>query len=344
MNKKVKSVLICILVIAILTIVVLLLKISSRLPENPSDYAGNTGGNLYNRGLFVEGDSYIYFANLADNYRLYRMDKELENVTRVNQDSVEYLNLDDSSRLLYYARTNYRQNTQGNTVFDLLSTGIYRYDTKHSSITRFFEDQCGTVLLAGNRLFYQVHGSDGSFDLYRRSTVKDNAASELVTTDFITPVSYSGSLLYHSGVGADHYLYAYSPETNSTSVSAEIDCYLPMATEKGVYFLSQAHNYSLYFLPNNSDEAKLLVEERISSYNLSPDRTTLFYQIDNGRNNRLCRYDIASETETPLLEGDYKYLNTVSDYLFFFDFAETVCYCYDKTADTVFTFMPRAEE
>lgn len=344
MNKKVKSALICILVIAVLVIIVLLLKIYSRLPENPSDHAGNTAGNLYNRGLFVESDTHIYFANLADDYRLYCMDKSMENVTRVHKDSVEYLNLDASSEYLYYSRINYRHNTQGTTAFDLLSSGIYRLNVKNSAISRFFTEPCGTVLLAGNSLYYQEHGLDGSYDLYSVPTNEDEAEAALITADYIMPVSYSGNLLYYSGVGEDHYLYAYSPDNGSAHVSAEIDCYLPIVTAEGVYFLSQAHDYGLYFLPNDSDEASLLVEERICTYNLSADGTKAFYQIDNGRSNRLCRYDIASETETTILEGDYKNLNTVSDYVFFTDFSETVCYCYDISADAAFSFMPVAEE
>ncbi len=344
MNKKMKTVFICILITAILTIVILLFKINSRLPENPSDHAGNTAGNLYNRGLFVETEDTIYFANPADSYRLYRMDKSLENIERVTKDSVEYLNRDASSDYLYYARINYRQNTLGTTAFDLLSTGIYRIKLQSSDIFRLYDSSCGAVLLAGNQLLYQAHGEDGSYDLCALPTNEKRPVSTLLTTDPILPVSFFGGLAYYSGVGADHYLYACSPETNTSRTIAEINCYLPIAAAGGVFFLSVPHNYALFFLPDNSDTAILLAENRISSYNLSADQTTLFYQIDNGRNNRLCRYDIASETETILLEGDYKNLNTVSDYLFFTDFSETNCYCYDINADTVFTFMPDAEQ
>lgn len=344
MNKKVKTVLICIIALSILTIVIILLKLGARLPKNPSDYAGNTAGNLYNRGLFAEDDTHIYFANLADSYRLYRMDKSLEHVERVNKDSVEYLNLDSSSQFLYYSRTNYRQNTQGNTVFDLLSSGIYRLSLKTAGISRLYTETCGAVLLAGNRLFYQVHGEDGSFDLYSLPTDQKKSNSTSITTEHLTPACYSGNLLYYAGVGEDHYLYTYNPDTDTASVYAEIDCYLPITVANGVYFLSQQHNYSLFYLPDANDTATLVVDERISSYNLSSDGKTLFYQIDNGRNNRLCRYDITSGTETVLMDGDYKNLNTVSDYLFFTDFAETVCYCYDITADVVFSFMPEADE
>lgn len=343
MNKKLKIVLICIISLSLLTILVLISKINSRIPENPSDYAGNTAGNLYNRGLFLEDDNYIYFSNLADNNRLYRMDKSLENIKCLHKDSVEFLNFDSESRFLYYSRTNYRLNNQGTTAFDLLSSGIYRLDLKKSNVSRLFEDPCGTVLLAGNELFFQVHGQDGSFDLYSLPTGEKKPKTSLVTTDYITPVSYHDGLLFFSGVKNDHYLYSLSPSEGTSRIYAKLDCYLPIVTDEGVYFLSQKHNYSLFFLPDKEDEALLISDERISSYNISSDGNYVFYQIDNGKSNCLCRYDINSKTESVLISGNFSNLNTVSDYLFFTDFEKKNCYCYDIKEDTVFSFMPKSK-
>lgn len=343
MNRKIKSILIFIIAVSLIAIFVLLSKISSRMPENPSDYAGNTPGNLHNRGLFVQDDTYIYFANLSDSFRLYRMDSSLENVTRISSDSVEYLNLDSSSRFLYYSRTNYRENTPGSSVFDISGAGIYRYNLKKDALTRLYQNSCGTVLLAGNQLLYQTHGEDGSFDLYALPVNKKGTGASLITTDHITPVCYYGGLLYYSGVTKDHFLYTYRPETGAVSRTADIDCYLPVASDTGIYFLSQKHNYALFHLPYTSDTATLITNERLCSYNLSTDGRTLFYQVDNGKDNRLCRYDISSRTETTLMEGDYKNLNTVFHYLFFTDFAETICYCYDISTDTLFVFEPEAD-
>ncbi|MGN1083978.1 MAG: DUF5050 domain-containing protein [Lachnospiraceae bacterium] len=344
MNKKVKSILIFIIVLSVIAIIVLLCKINSRLPENPQDYAGNTAGNLYNRGLFAQDDTYIYFANLSDRFRLYRMDSSLENVKRLSADSVEYLNPDASSCFLYYSRINYRQSTYGNTVFDILNTGIYRHNLKTEGLTRLYPNACGTVLLAGNRLFYQAHGEDGSFDLYELPVNKENSSAELVTTDHITPACYYGGLLYYAGTSKDHCLYTYRPDSKTTSLFADLDCYQPIATDTGVYFLSQKHNYSLFHLPVASDTATLITDSRLSSYNLSTDKQTLFYQVDDGKNNRLCRYDIASKKETTLITGDYKNLNTVFGYLFFTDFAENICYCYDIDADILSVFAPDAAD
>lgn len=344
MNKRLKGILIALIVISVIVIGVILLKISSRLPENPSDYAGNTAGNIYNRGLFAEDETYIYFANPADNFRLYRTTHDLEKVTRINQDSVEYLNPDASSHFMYYSRINYRQNTYGNTVFDILSTGIYRFNLKNDNLTRLYPESCGIVLLGGNTLYYQAHGSDGNFDLYALPVNTEDEAAALLTTDFFTPANYKDSYLYYAGVTEDRSLFALSTGTGATTRIAEIDCFQPIVTAGGTYFLSLNHDYSLFYLPNNSDTATLITDHRISAYNISKDGRTLFYQVDDGKNNRLCRYNIASKKETEIVSGNYKNLNTVSDYLFFTDFSEKICYGYDISSDSLFTFMNYPEE
>lgn len=344
MNKTIRNILIFIIVAAFFAIIILLYKINSTLPKNPPDYIGNTAGNLYNRGLFAEDEAYIYFANPADNFRLYRMNHALEQVTRLTKDSVEYINPDAASGYLYYSRINYRLNTYGNTVFDLSSTGIYRFNLKKETLTRLYPNTCGIVFLAGNTLLYQAHGSDGDFDLCSLSVTEKKAKEVCITTDCILPVNFYHGQLYYAGVKNDHYLYTSLPTDASASLFANLDCFQPIVTNSGTYFLSQKHNYALFHLPNASDTASLLVAERLSTYNLSTDESTLFYQVDNQKNNRLCRYDIATGTETTLLTGDYKNLNTVSHYLFFTDFAETLCYCYDLSTDTVFSFMPTEKE
>ena len=343
MNKKLKNFFIFLIVISVLVIAVLLIKIGSRLPENPADHAGNTAGNLYNRGLFAEDENYIYFANLADNFRLYRTTHDLTEVTCLNKDSVEYINPDASSTFLYYSRINYRQNTNGNTVFDILDTGIYRYNQKKDALSRLYPETCGMVLLGGNTLFYQTHGSDGNFDFYSLAVNEEDQKASLITNDYIQPANYKNGLLYYAGVTDDHCLYAMEPASGAVSRFADVDCFLPIVTDDGTYFLSLAHDYALFYLPDTSDTATLITNDRISSYNISTDGTALFYQVDDGKNNRLCRYDIATELETELLSGNYKNLNTVSHYLFFTDFAESTCYCYDLSEGGIFAFMPTEE-
>lgn len=340
MNKRVKNIFLFLIVLSLITIVVLLLKITSRLPENPADYVGNTAGNLYNRGLFAEDENYIYFANVADNFRLYRTDHALEDVVCLNKDSVEYINPDASSSYLYYSRINYRQNTYGNTVFDILDTGIYRFDLKRKGLTRLYPDACGSVLLGGNSLIYQAYGDDGNFDTCSLAVNKKSGKPQLITTDYIEPVNYRYGQIFYSGVSEDHALYSLVPETKRSTLVADLDCYQPIVTSNGTYFLSLKHNYALFYLPDTSDTATLITGNRVSAYNLSTDERYLFYQVDNGDDSRLCSYDLVTGNETELLSGNYKNLNTVSGYLFFTDFHETLCYCYDISSKNIYSFMP----
>lgn len=343
MNKRVKNILISVIVISILAIIILIAKISSRLPENPVEYSGNTAGNLYNRGLFVENENYIYFANPADHFRLYRTTHSLEDVIRLSTDSVEYLNLDFASDYLYYSRINYRQNISNDTSFDFLNTGIYRFHLKKKGLTLLYPKACGMVLLGGNNLYFQTHGDDGNFDLYSLPITIEKGDTRLITTDYIQPASYQNGLLYYSGVTEDHCLYSLSPDTNASVRLADLDCFQPIVTQNGTYFLSLKHNYSLFYLPNATDNATLITNKRIATYNLSTDGRYLFYQSDGNKSNHLYRYDLTTKQEKEIMNGNYKNLNTASGYLFFTDFEERFCYCYDISADSLFSFMPSAE-
>lgn len=344
MNKTVKRILISVIFISMIVILVLLVKLGERLPENPASHTGNTAGNLYNHGLFAEDSSYIYFANPADNFRLYRMDHSLEHITKLCNDSVEYINVDAASDYLYYSRINYRKNTYGNTVYDMLDTGIYRFKIESEGLTRLYSDACGSVLLGGNSLYFQSYGEDGNFDLESVRTDKKKASVHKITTDYIHPVNYQNGLLYYSGIADDHCLYSYSPESKVASRVAQLDCTMPIVTRDGTYFLSMAHNYALFYLPKTSNTATTVVEKRIASYNISGDGRFVFYQTDGKEDNGLYCYDTITHRETMLLSGNYKNLNVASRYLFFTDFAETTCFCYDSSTGNVSGFMHHASE
>lgn len=344
MNKRIKNMLVFFFVVFLFVIVIIIGKTKSKLPDNPANYAGNTAGNIYNRGLFAEDENYIYFANLADNFRLYRTTHSLDEVTCLNKDSVEYINPDASSEYIYYSRINYRKNTYGNTVFDILDTGIYRFGIKTEQLTRLYPDACGMVLLGGNSLFYQAHGDDGNFDLCSLEINKKKPKSKTITTEYILPANYQNGLLYYAGVSDDRSLYSVAPDTGNDTRIKNLDCFQPIITAAGSYYLSLSHNYALYFLSDSSDTPTLITGNRVSAYNISKDGRTLFYQVDDGVNNRLCRYDTISKKEEELLYGNFKNLNTVSHYLFFTDFEETTCYCYDISTGGLYSFMPLEED
>ena len=73
--------------ITALTIIILIYIISKRVPMNDENVVGNTPGNLYNGGLFLEMDGRVYFSNPLGNDSLYSMnpdETDLKELTVMN--------------------------------------------------------------------------------------------------------------------------------------------------------------------------------------------------------------------------------------------------------------------
>lgn len=343
MYKTVRNIIIFVLLASTLTVLIILGRKNSVLPSNPDSFVGNTAGNLNNGGYFAEDSKYIYFANYLDQFRLYRMDKKLQHLTLLQKDSVMYLNLDSASQNLFYSRINYRKDSNNKAGLDLSSSGIYRLNLKTRSLNQLYKNTCGIVALMGNRLYFQSHGADGNFDLCCIASNQKNARTEKLSEDFFSPGDCFDGRMYYTGVGKDHFLYSFHAADKSSELLAEIDGYLPLTTSDGVYFLSMLHNYNLYFLPNAENTAELISERRISTYNISSDQTKIFYQVDEKEESRICVYDLSSGTETVLMNGNFKNLNVVDNYLFFNNFSETEGYVYNYSEDSLFAFTPYAD-
>ena len=313
------------------------------LPVNPSDYAGNTTANLYNNGTFVEFDGTIYFANAYDNDYIYCMDVDLQNIRKLYEDSAEYLNIDSEGKYLYYSRINYKKKDEASgQIFSFSDSGIYRLQTNGKNFARIFENMCGSVLLAGNTICFQFFGeADGDYDMYTMDLEGNNL--KRMTDYAITPVSYYQNSLYFSGTGQDHAIYQTPLSFYAPDVIADVNGYQPVAASDGIYFISQEDNYSLCKLKADGT-ISTIISERIYTFNMNKDGSLLFYQIDGGKNNRLCCYNKYTGTETTIMEGDFKNLNTTGRYLFFESFDDSNLYYYEFATGTVKTFRPYVED
>ena len=343
MKKILSIILTCLILAGAIVGITLSLSKGKELPENPSNYAGNTAANLYNHGTFVESNGKIYFANAYDNDYIYCMDTDLQNIKKLYEDSAEYLNIDSEGQYLYYSRINYKKKEDpSGQVFSFSDSGIYRLQTNGKNLARIFENMCGTVLLAGNTICFQFFGeADGDYDMYIMDTNGENL--KRMTDYAITPVSYYQNSLYFGGTGQDHAIYQspisfYAPDT-----IANVNAYQPVAASDGIYFISQSDNYSLCKLKADGT-VSTIISERISTFNMTKDGLLLFYQVDGGKNNRLCCYNQRTGQETVIMEGDYKNLNTTGRYLFFESFDDSHLYYYEFLSGTVTTFRPYVED
>ena len=79
MNKTVKRIILIAIIIVVIVLAVILKKYRegvATIPSNDPMLVGNTAGNLYNNGYFVEDGGKVYFSNTYDGNNIYVMNPD----------------------------------------------------------------------------------------------------------------------------------------------------------------------------------------------------------------------------------------------------------------------------
>lgn len=77
---------------------------------------GNTAGNIINRGLFAEDDKYIYYDDISNDHKLYRMDKNCANKVKLSEDEANNINV-------YNGFIYYTNETDGGKIYKMKIDG-----------------------------------------------------------------------------------------------------------------------------------------------------------------------------------------------------------------------------
>lgn len=296
---------------------------ANRTVYNPPDAAGNTAGNLFNGGLYREYDGRIYFSNINDNGTLYSMDFNLDNFKKINDDRTGYINA-VGSYIFYSRMNNKKQDNDTPSVFALKSVGINRINLNGGNLKNLFADPAGVVNVYGNLLYYQHYNSEDGLKLYKVSI--DGTGDEKISNDPVLPATIKNNTLYFTGTKENHWIYSMDLENGSISTVYEENCYGPVFHNNYIYFMSLSDNYSIYRVELNGDNPTRIVGERCSTYNITDDGSYIYYQVDDNKNNRICKMNLLTGEETTLKEGDYKNINIAGNHVFFTDFEGNKAY------------------
>lgn len=337
MNKKSKSFLIFFGIACIIACLYLLYRLTPNTIYNKEFVLGNTAGNLYNGGLFCRQKDTIYFSNLNDDGALYSMNMQFSEVKKIHNDKVCYLNADEN--YIYYSRQNWLKKSEFESVFLFYISGLYRITKDGKSSTLLSSKPTGCSLLAGNTLYYQDYDKNQGLFLYKVNI--DGTDQKLLRTENILPACVRDHTLYFAtGAGSpNHYIYTMDLTTEEVSPFYTGNCYLPIATEHGIYYISLSDGHTICRISYDGTEPETLVNEFCSTYNVSEDGTMLYYQIDGGSKNRIACMNLSTGTQTTILEGNYKNIHIIDNYVFFRDFNETTTYLLNSYSGVLNTFL-----
>ena len=285
---------------------------------------GSTAGNLYNGGLFCEKDNTIYFSNFDDDGALYRMDLNCDKLKKISDDKPSYINADD--HYIYYARKNYTKEASTQSVFASMNRGIYRLNHDGTNLFRLYQDPSGLLSLYGNQIYYQHYNSKSGTAFHQVDI--DSKNDKKLSNEPLAPASFYNGYLYYAGVTEEHYIHAMNAKTKEARIIYDDNCYMPIATKDGIYYISLDDNYAVCRIDLDGSNKTILVEEFCSTFNLSPDGSIIYYQVDGGDQNRLDQFDLATMTSRTIRAGNYKQIHVTSNYVFFRDFKDTTTYAY----------------
>ena len=317
------------LVVVVLILIFVTAKFSGRVIPNTEGAVGNTACNLYNGGLFCSDDEKIYFSNLKDRGSLYSMSKELTDFEYMQEDTAGYIN--NTSNYVVYSRLNYTRNDTVKRVLQFSYSGIYRVAKKGShAIGGIYAYDVGAVGLIGNKVYYQRHEKDGNMNLYCSSL--DGKNEELLLEEKVVPGTLTSSKIYYGGAEGDHYIYSFDPVTKQKVVIYKGNCYQPALIGGNIYFISLSKNYNIAKIDEYGQNPTILVEEKCSFYNVTPNEQYVVYQVDDAKNNRLEMMNLSTLEKTVIKTGDYNSINIIGDRVFFREFGTDEVYYFSLSS------------
>lgn len=286
----------------------------TRMKYNDSFVNGNTAGNLYNAGLFCENSGTVFFANPDDNYRLYSMDLDGQNLKKICDDTVMYINAD--AHYVYYVRNNDR-NSASFGFFSFNNNSLCRIPRKGGAIAVLDPDPCIYATLIGNYVYYLHYDKQQATTLYKVGI--DGSDRQQVYNPYIFTCSTLGQYFYSNGTEEDGALYQYDTTRDEKTKIYDCNCYKPIvSSDNNVYYLDVDQDNALVHTNIQADNPITLSSDSIDLYNVYG--STIFYQRYDKDDPALCMIKNDGTGFKELAKGNYSNINVTSYYTYFTDF------------------------
>ncbi len=324
MNKTLKRILTLTILISAAAALVILTLFLNHIPENEAALAGNTGGNLYNGGLFCEADGKVYFANSYDYGSLYSMNVDETGIKKLLSSNAYSINTD--GRFLYYCQS---AAASGSGLGYLRSAdGLYRCRANGNSAVLLEGSSVIAASLCGNDLYYLKRdpGKDVTFlspDPNSLFKMGIDGNEEMRVLDYhADPSSFVNGRIYFTGSGTDHYLRELDVATGAVTDVLQINVYHPVYDDGYLYFMDTEQNYRLCRYSLSGNQTEILTADRVDTYNIKDG--IIFYQKNSSDDPALIRMNSDGSNPETVAAGNYTKINMTSIHAYYQEFGDAV--------------------
>ena len=304
-------------IVLLIIVLVLLARSLSSTKENPIGTVGNTSGNINNEGLFCEDGDTLYFSNPYDNYYLYSSDLYGENIKKVFDAPVKYIN--SAGDYLYYNQID----ISSDTVYGLSGSmhGIYRLKKNTKNTTKGYDRTvAGSLILIDNYIYYQHYDNQNGMTLYRSSLDGDDKGEAL--NAIVNPACVINSDIYYPDQDNYFKLNVFDTDTLETSLYVDERMYNPVYSDGYIYYISVGNNYELHRFNFSNNSVEILTTDRVDCFNVLND--TIFYQKNSKDSPALIRMNANGSNPEEIARGNYSRINMTSVYTYYMPFNSQV--------------------
>ena len=340
-SHLIRNIIIAIIIIAAIVSLFIYSHLHNRvtLYDDPNTI-GNTSGNLLNGGLFCLADDTIYFSNSNDNSTLYAMDTSLGKVHKIIDDKASYINA--AGKYIFYSRRNDQKSSTGEGLLSLSTTGLFRINSNGKNLYKLYDDPTQIVNLHGNFVYYQHYDKKEGLQLYAAKI--DGSSDDQLSEEAVAPYVVDNGMIYYTGWDSDHMIHSMNINGSDETVIYDGNCTSLIKAGEHLYYMDMQQNYALVRINLDGSEPETLISTRIATYNIDEAESSLYYQVDDGKNNGLYRLDLENNETELLAAGDYNNLHLISNYLFYKSYSGDTTYVMDLATEQSETFSPKTNK
>ncbi len=307
----------------------------NRVVMNPPGTVGNTGGNLYNNGMFCEYDGTVYFANSFPNGGLFAMSPDESDIRRINHMDVR--NILAGGRYLYYYQSGSLSNEVGFSQLPGMKS-FNRSKLDGTGDTVLSRDLVSTGQLVDSHLYLMT--STGTENALVKVKIDKSEETEL-TKSVITPACVVNGSIYYSGY-SDHYLHQLNTSSDTDFVVWEGNIWNPIVEGDYVYYMDVANNYRLCRYSLTLQEVQVLTEDRIDCFNVGGGY--IYYQKNDADYPELKFMLPDGSNVQRVAGGNFTHINITSRYVYFQLFGDDKTIYHSPLGSTVYEIFSAAKD
>ncbi len=263
---------------------------------------GNSAGNMVNGGIAAAYGEWVYYINGADENRLYRMNRDGDNNTRLCDDSVSYINV--IRGVVYYV------NRSDNNHIYL----IYGEDNERISVN---DTPANYFSIVGNRLFYTDLQEGGVLcTLY----MGEGQSVETLNTQESRYVNIVDDMIYYVNAGDDSKICRIGTDgTNYEVICNDRAAYINVVGD-WIYYINVSDGNGIYRIHTDGTGRSRVSGSRAGSLNVNEQGVFFSNTSDGGK---LYKLDLEGEgPEVKLNHCESSNINVIGHWIYYMDAGE----------------------